>query len=417
MIDPNALSQLVQQEIQSSVQREVDSVVKQTNWISELENQIVAHVQDRITARFSNIATVPDLVQTVERSVKTLFENGFVPDIQDFVKEKTIRKSIDIAVENFVTQTLNNLTVDPKWVNKIENLVNQTMVDKLKQSINGVDVNQTLTEIVVDNRQTILAEFADNFVTNGIADTADELQLTVMNDAVVVEQELYTNNLTVEHNSHLKGDLLIDGDLAVKGRVNVDNASWQELAGYIGDKTYARVKNDFEHSVVDSVFDRAKQGIEFENVIVDGEHLLIDGTLSASIKKSGLTQVGKLQNLSVQGRIGINTDTPTDALSVWDEEVSIGAGKHSANTGYLGTVKNQDLVIGTNRQRQLVINKDGGVWVDKLTVGKNNIGHERSVPNYAGTKGDIVFNIDHKLGEPFAWICLGNYRWQELRSA
>jgi len=417
MLDPNALSQLVQQEIQMSVQREVDAVVKQTDWIAELERQIVNHVQDRITARFSNIATVPDLVSTVEHSVETLFENGFVPDIKDFIKEKTIRKSIDIAVENFVTQALDNLTVDPDWVSKIQNLVNQTMVDKLKQSINGVDINQTLTEIVIDNKQTILAEFADNFSTNGIADIADELQLTVMNNAVVVEKDFYTSNLTVEKNTHLKGDILIDGNLAIKGRVNVDNDSWQELAEHISKKTYVKVKNDFENNVVDSVVDRAQQGIEFENVIVDGEHLVANKTLASSIKKSNLTQVGKLQNLSVQGKIGINTDIPTDALSIWDEEVNIGAGKHSANTGYLGTGKNQDLIIGTNRQRQLVINKDGGVWVDKLTVGKNNIGHERSVPNYSGTKGDIVFNIDHKAGEPFAWICLGNYRWQELRSA
>ena len=417
MLDPNALSQLVQQEIQTSVQREVDAIVKQTDWIAELERQIVNHVQDRITARFSNIATVPDLVSTVEHSVETLFENGFVPDIKDFVKEKTIRKSIDIAVENFVTQTLDNLTVDPQWVEKIQTLVNQTMVDKLKQSINGVDVNQTLTDIVLENQDTLVNTLEKDFATQGIKDQANNLQLTVMDGAVVVENELYTNDLNVERNSHLKGDLSVDGDLAIKGRVNVDNASWQELAGYIGDKTYTRVKNDFENSVVDSVFDRARQGIEFDSVIVNGEHLLADNTLASSIKKSSLTQVGKLENLSVQGRIGINTDTPTDALSVWDEEVSIGAGKHSENTGYLGTVKNQNLVIGTNRQRQLVINKDGGVWVDKLTVGKNNIGHERSVPNYSGTKGDIVFNIDYKSGEPFAWICLGNYRWQELRSA
>ena len=417
MLDPNALSQLVQQEIQASIQKEVDSIVKQTDWIAELERQIVAHVQDRITARFSNISTVPDLVKTVENSVSTLFENGFVPNISEFVKAKSIQKNVDIAVENFVTQTLDNLTVDPEWIAKIQTLVNQTMVDKLKQSINGVDVNQTLTEIVIDNRQTILAEFADNFVTNGITDIADELQLTVMNDAVVVEKDFYTNNLTVEKNTNLKGDILIDGDLAIKGRVNVDNDSWNELATSIGDKTYFRVKSDFEGSVVDSVFERAKQGISFDNVIVDGEHLVTDNALASGITKSNLTSVGTLNNLSVKGRVGVNTENPTDALSVWDEEVSLCAGKHSENTAYLGTAKNQDLVIGTNKQRQLVVNKDGGVWIEQLTVGKNRIGHERSVPNYAGTKGDIVFNIDHKAGEPFAWICLGNYRWQELRSA
>ena len=97
MLDPNALSQLVQQEIQTSVQQEVDAIVKQTDWIAELERQIITHVQDRITARFSNIATVPDLVGTVEKSVETLFERGFVPDISEFVKPKSVQKSVDIA--------------------------------------------------------------------------------------------------------------------------------------------------------------------------------------------------------------------------------------------------------------------------------------------------------------------------------
>jgi len=417
MLDPNMLSQLVQQEIQASIQKEVDAIVKQTDWIAELENQIVSHVQDRITARFSNIATVPDLVTTVEKSVQTLFENGFVPDISAFVKAKSLQKSVDIAVESFVTETLDNLTVDPAWVDKIQNLVNQTMVDKLKQNINGVDVNQTLTDIVLENQDTIINTLKQDFSTKGIKDKSTDLQLTVMDGAVVVESELYSSNLSVENNTHLKGDLSVDGDLAIKGRVNVDNKSWQELANNIGEKTYARVKRDFEDTMVDNVFERAMLGIELENVNIDGEQLISDKTLASTITKSNLQKVGQLNNLSVQGRVGINTESPAQALSIWDEEVSIGLGKHSRNQAYIGTDKNQNLVLGTNRTAQLEMDVDGSVRINgKLKVGKNFIGHERGVPNYSGTKGDIVFNRDYKSGEPFAWICLGAYRWQELRS-
>lgn len=330
---------------------------------------------------------------------------------------ESIASKLNSATEEMVEKTVNEMLNSEEWVAKIERLATQRILDKVSSKINSIDVNLAIKNVVLENKQQIVHELASNFTTNGITDTSDELQLTIMNDAVVVENELHTNDLNVERNTNLKGDVLIDGDLAVKGRVNVDNASWQELAGHIGDKTYARVKNDFEGRVVDSVFDRAKAGFQFENVIVNGEHLLINDTLASTVRKSSLTKVGKLENLSVHGRIGINTENPTDALSIWDEEVSLCAGKHSANTAYLGTSKNQTLVIGTNKQRQLEVNKDGGVWVEKLTVGKNSIGHERSVPNYSGTKGDIVFNIDHKLGEPFAWVCLGNYRWQELRSA
>ena len=424
MLDPNALSQLVQQEIQTSVQREVDAIVRQTDWIAELERQIVDHVQDRITARFSNIATVPDLVSTVEHSVETLFKNGFVPNIKDFVKEKTIRKSIDIAVENFVTQTLDNLTVDSEWVNKIQNLVNQTMVDKLKQNINGIDVNQTLTDIVLQNQDALVSTLKKDFSTQGIKDQATDLQLTVMDEAVVVENELHTNDLSVERNTILKGDLSIDGNLAIKGRVNVDNQSWQELAGYIEDNTFARMKSKFETNLIETVLSETKRGIDFDNVTIDGEYLVSSGKLSAAVTKSNIQELGTLESLTVsdslsvaRNRVGINTARPDSALSIWDEEVSLSAGKHSANTGYIGTSKKQDFVLGTNKQSQLSISADGGVWIESLTVDKNNIGHTRTVPNHSGTKGDILFNIDHKPGTPFAWICLGNYRWNELRSA
>lgn len=328
---------------------------------------------------------------------------------------ESIASKLNTATEEMVEKTVNEMLNSDEWVAKIEKLATQRILDKVSSKINAIDVNLAIKDVVLQNKEQIINELASNFTTNGMADVADELQLTVMNDAVVIENELHTNDLNVERNANLKGDVLISGDLAVKGRVNVDNASWQELAEHVGEKTYARVKNDFTNSVVDSVFDRAKAGFQFENIVINGEQLLADDTLASTVRKSNLTKVGTLENLHVQGRLGINTENPTDALSIWDEEVSLSAGKHSVNTAYLGTTKNQSLVIGTNKQRQLEVNKDGGVWVERLTVGKNQIGHDRSVPNYEGTKGDIVFNINYKSGEPFAWICLGNYRWQALK--
>ena len=330
---------------------------------------------------------------------------------------ESIASKLNTATEEMVEKTVSEMLNSDQWVAKIEKLATQRIVDKVSNKIKAIDVNLAIKDVVLENKQQIMNELADNFTTNGMADVADELQLTVMNGAVVIENELHTTDLVVETNTNLKGDVLINGNLAVKGRVNVDNASWQELAGHIGDKTYARVKQDFENNVINSIFDRAKSGFEFKDVLVDGKHLLVDDTLASGIRNSSLNTVGTLQNLSVQGRVGINTDTPSDALSIWDEEVSICAGKHSANTAYLGTSKNQNLIIGTNKQRQLEVNKEGGVWIDQLTVGKNRIGHSLSVPNYSGTKGDILFNISIKPDAPFAWICLGSYRWQELRSA
>jgi hypothetical protein len=330
---------------------------------------------------------------------------------------ESIASKLNLATEEMVEKTVNEMLTSDVWVEKIQQMATQRILDRVASKISSIDVNVAIKNAILENKDQIVSEFGNNFKTKSIVDAAESLQLTVMNEAVVVEHELHTSDLNVERNTHLKGDVLVDGSLAIKGRVNVDNASWQELANHIGDKTYTRVKNEFQDSVVESVIDRAKEGMQFDNIVVNGEQLLVDDALASGIKKSNLNTVGTLNGLSVKGRLGINTESPTDALSVWDEEVSLCAGKLSNHTGYIGTAKNQNLVIGTNKQRQLEVSKEGGVWVESLTIGKHKISHERSVPNYAGTKGDIVFNIDFKTDEPFAWVCLGNYRWQELRSA
>jgi hypothetical protein len=119
----------------------------------------------------------------------------------------------------------------------------------------------------------------------------------------------------------------------------------------------------------------------------------------------------------VKNRLGINTQDPDSALSVWDEEVNVNAGKFSKNTGFIGTGRKQNLVLGTNRQNHLEIDADGLTTVQRLRVGRNNIAWGTEVPNYSGTKGDIVFNLNVGPDTPFAWACLGAFRWQSLKAS
>ena len=81
MLKEDAIEKLVKAEVKRQVELQVSQAIGSTEWIDELENKIVDFVQKRITARFSNIQTLPDLVDTVKDSVQNLFENGFVPNI------------------------------------------------------------------------------------------------------------------------------------------------------------------------------------------------------------------------------------------------------------------------------------------------------------------------------------------------
>ena len=430
MLDATQLAQLVEKEIKTAVAQQVQQAVEQTEWITDLENQITQFVQDRITARFSNIGTMPDLVDTVEKSVGKMFEQGFVPDLESYVDSVKIQQTVDQAVEQFVSNTIDSLTIDPQWIKKIETLVEQKTAERMVHRIRDIDVNVEMQKVLFTHKDTILDELTKKFSSTGITDQATSLQLTVMDGVVVVESETVTHDLTVERNTILKGDVLIKGNLGVQGKINTDNETWQELSTHVGNITYDRIKNDFAQELIKTVIDTAKQGIDINSVTVDGSPLLSGDTLGRGVTKSSLKQLGTLDTLNVNGlvnlhdtvhvvknRVGINTEDPDSALTIWDEEVNVNAGKFSKNTGFIGTGRKQNLVLGTNRQNHLEIDADGLTTIQKLRVGRNNISWGTEVPNYSGTKGDIVFNLNAGPETPFAWSCLGAFRWQSLRAS
>ena len=171
-------------------------------------------------------------------------------------------------------------------------------------------------------------------------------------------------------------------------------------------------------------------GIEFERVTIGGE-LLVDGDrLSNTIKETSIETTGVLRSLQVAGvthlndtftvvkkRVGINTQEPEMALSVWDEEVALIFGKHKLKEAYIGTSRVQGLTLGVNRVGQLTIDADGLTTIKKLQVGLHKISHATQVPGWSGTRGDMVFNASPGSDRVFAWVCLGAYKWQVLKSA
>jgi hypothetical protein len=171
------------------------------------------------------------------------------------------------------------------------------------------------------------------------------------------------------------------------------------------------------------------QGIEFEDVMIKGSSLVKDGVLNPVIRHSQLETVGNLSRLSVTGavdlhetvhvrprRLGVNTGDPEMALSVWDEEVVVVTGKWKQNHAFLGTARQQNLSLGVNRKAWLDIDTDGLVSVKNFRIDRHRISFAAQVPGYSGTRGDIVFNSDPNDGQPFAWVCLGAFRWQPLKA-
>jgi len=410
MLKEDAVEKLVQKEVKRQVENQVAQAINDPEWVIELENKITKFVQDRIVARFSNISTVPDLVDTVGSSVEKMFEDGFVPNIEHIVDNTMLVQAVDQAVENLVTKTVNQLVFDPNWIQKIHTQIAHNTSDRIRKGLKEENVKGILRDVVLENTSLIHEDL--------------DRELVIEKGIVVVKQHLATDTLNTDSDVNVGGALIVEGDLAVKGRISLSNPSFKELSDNIKDSAIESLKTDFIVETSNSIREQIQTGLNVKNILVRGESLVNEDTLSSAITKTNIEEVGTLRSLNVgtelsvdNKRVGINTKAPRSALSIWDSEVELDIGRRSQNTAQIGTSKAHDLTLITNNQEQLKIDKDGLVSVGKLRVGRNRISTHSGTPGWSGAKGDVVFNYNFKPGAAFAWICLGDYRWSELVSA
>lgn len=424
MLDPTAVTQLIEQQIAKSVDNQVIESLADKEWMKSIEDRLVKYAQDRILGKFTNSSALPELVEAVKTSVSDLFDQGKIPNIQTYVDPTVIKQTIDSAVQQTVDIYLTELASDPDWIEKIQKLADHWLVQKTLDQLKSTDLRPIIKEYINEAAKEIETSLGSKLTTPGIQDIASQLELTVMDDHVVIENSLTAKNLQV-----IEG-LTVD-KLAVTGTINTNNRSWDTLAENISQKTLNKLTDEWRSQLVKDVADSISQsGIDFDNVTLDNEPLLKNGNLNHNIVNSNLQTVGKLKDLTVTGcaqlnntvtvnprRLGINTQDPESALSIWDEEVSLLAGKFKDNTAQFGTSKKQGLNLVVNRNPAVEIDAEGVTAIKKLKVGVWSISFAPQVPNYSGARGDIVFNSNPgPTNSAFAWVCLGTFQWKTLRA-
>jgi hypothetical protein len=418
MLDTAALQQLVEQQVKQEVSTRVGQALNEA-WLKTVEDNAIKFIQDRIVAKFANSAALPELVDAVKVSVKELFVSGHLPGLGQYVDYDDVKKSVNDSTQNTIQKALDELALDPLWIKKIETLVGQQATQKVLAKLSATDIRP----IVQDYISTIITSL-NTTMFKGVQSQSKNIELTVLDQHVVVENQFTAKSIEAVESLTVK-------NLVVKGSINTDNKSWNELANAISDKTFNKLTKDWTETLIQQVRESITSGgIDFANIKVDGELLVNNGVLSAGVKESKLTSVGTLKSLNVSGdtklnetvnvgkqRVGINTEEPDMALSVWDEEVSISTGKYKQQVGYIGTTRKQGLVIGINRAPAIEITEAGLTTVKQLQVGFFKLSHGTEVPNYSGTKGDIVFNSNPSIENPvFAWQCLGGFKWKLIKA-
>jgi hypothetical protein len=425
MLDTAIVTQMIEKQIATQVNEQVLAVFTSDQWLDPLEQKILKYTQDRILAKFASSDSMPEIITAVKNSVAEMFDHGMIPGIEQFVESDKIKHAVDQAVEQIIQSAVSQFGQDPLWQAQVERLINQAITQETISRLGSIDLGTIIKRYVDENMSRFTAGLLENFASSGIVDQANKCELTVMDDAVVVENVLHAHSIQVLESVRVQ-------DLVVTGSVNTDNKSWSALSDHISQKTLDKLTDQWNKSLVDQVVKQVQEhGISFDQIRI-GEQTVINGpTLASMITESNLQTLGTLKTLTVSGearfnnntvnvlnrRVGINNDAPEKALSVWDEEVSIVIGKHKQNQAYLGTNRDQSVVIGVNREPQIEISTNGLTTIKQLQVGLHKISHASQVPGWSGTRGDIVFNSSPGSDRVFAWVCLGAHKWQTLKSA
>jgi hypothetical protein len=366
---------------------------------------------------------IDQLPHTLLDNVKAIIASQPPVAAASTAPQGSIQQLIEQQILATVTAEIPKMMADPNWLMSLNSLITQIISKQVASSLATINLSEIAQQALTLNREQVID------LIPGIQDQSTSKEMTLMPGIVVVENELVVKNLEVVENTRVS-HMTVTGDLTVTGTINTDNSSWKDLAASISQTAQQQLADTWKTTMKNEIVNDIKtSGIEITSALIDGRPLFDNGTLTPQIQKSNLTSVGSLTELVVNGeaqigpvhitsnRLGINTDSPEMALSIWDEEVSIVAGKKSQNQAFIGTSRNQNLVIGVNNNGCITVDVDGTTTINKLRVGRNQIGHTAVVPNWSGTKGDIMFNSNLGNDGIFGWICLGAFKWQTLKSA
>jgi len=418
MLDAAALQQLVEQQVKKEVADKIQQTMSDT-WLKTVETDAIKFIQDRIVAKFANSEAMPELIDAVKTSVKDLFHSGKIPGLSQYIDYDFITQSVNNSTQDLIKQAIAELTLDPEWLEKIETIINQHTTRRILASLSSTDIRPIIKQSVDESVASLNAT-----IFKGIQTNSESVELTVLDDHVVVENNFTANTIEAVSSLTVK-------DLVVKGSINTDNHAWKDLANTIGINAFKKLNDEWKESLIQQVREAiTEQGIDFDKVKIDGVLLVDSGKLAPAITESNLQSVGTLAKLTVAGdttlnetmnvtkrRVGINTPDPDMALSIWDEEVTISAGKFKNQTGFIGTTRKQALTIGVNKTPAIEINDSGLTAIKQLQVGIHRVSHGNEVPNYSGTKGDIVFNANPTVENAvFAWQCLGGFKWKVIKA-
>lgn len=396
-------------EITANVLARVDHVISETVTARLINYDYEAHIKEAATDALDRRAAE----YTIDSK---RLEKRIADKINSTVDEA------QVATAQLITDTVAARVSAINFNQTMTDAASSIIAERLKDyvfpanSINGNALKLSDLAITGDN---VKGGIIENFSSTGIDDRATGVAVTVLDHATVVENNLFTQDLTVE------GTATINGNLNITGTVNEDSEFYRNLINSATTSALSNMNRGLFDSYSSLVFEQIKtDGLNLSKIKLNDTEVITDNRLGSTIVNSNLQTLGLLKELQVIGesifaetlyvtpkRVGINTIEPSGALAIWDQEVEIVAVKKSADTGSFGTPRQQRLVLTSNNKENIILETDGSATINELRMGSMKFSAAAQPPNYVGERGHVVWNNNPNPGGPMGWICLGATNW------
>ena len=406
--------------VQELIEREkiVDSLVKRIKEMHFEPRIVPASAVDFDKARLSgNCVSGGTIRQFSSTGIEDIANSTQLTVLDDVVVVEGRLAANSLAVTGDV-EVKGNVTIHGDM--PLDQAVTAKLVEKISKTVNA-QVTHQLDEAVNNiNGDNIIGGVIREFRSTGIDDFAEGTQLTVMDDMVVVEDTIVTRELNV------KGDTVIEGNLTILGDTPLDEKTTQNIIEAASGEVYDLVQAEFKDEIISSVADKINGSVlDVGNLSIGGRELFEnENTLAPFVRNTSITKVGHLKELIVSGeasifnslyvgnkRVGVNTTHPAAALTIWDEEIELVSGKHSKNIGFVGTLRPQEVILGSNNKSNVVLATNGLTAIKNLMAADTRIYSSDKTPDFESTPGAVCFNTHPKTGEAWGWMCLGGARW------
>ena len=414
-------------DINEQLQPVVASIIAnlQTNLEENLQQQISQEVVNKIATAELDKVVAQQVSEHVNRRLEkfnfTEVSNSELSKIVSRVTDTVTKGLTDAAsqqIDQYVKSKLSQFDVKPVLDRVVESKVANLIEVKgfAERSIAHTSIDFSGLKLTGDQ---VSGGIIENFGSTGIEDRATFVQMTVMDHGVAFETALFAPG------ANIKGTLVVDGDLVINGDIPTDNVAFKKLVHLAEDQVKQNLNQEFFQGFSNTVFNRIQtEGLDLDKITQGGREIVKGNQLGYHIVDTNIQRLGVVRDFQTagenllsdtlyvtKGRVGVNTLEPSSALAVWDEEVEFAVNKRGQDRGFIGLPRRQNLVVGVNGQDNIVLDVEGGVTVNNLTINNVHMSSAKNVPNYAGNRGQIVWNEMPDSGQPIGWVCLSGHRW------